>query len=357
MINREIFDNLSPYDKVKYLKENNIEIYSISKLNTLEECYHEYWLTYIKKKPGIDNIYGFLGSKVHSILENKVNGQEIDFAKQLEEDFAEAEFLGFNFPTEQIGDKWKKDMLSFASTYQTPIYKKYETEKLFLFELDNKFVQGIIDLLIYNDDGTVSIVDYKTSGKFANKDLIIKGRQLILYGLAMEQLGYKVKDLAWNMLKYVKINYKLKNGKTRETIAERGFIVEKLQNDIKKELANLGYSEFDIESLILTGVESNDLTVFPKSIQDKYTIEDYIIYYDFSDKNKTELRTFIEVKIDEIEQLKDKEDYWEPIEINKWNEFYCSNLCSRKNYCEAWLKYKENQDRLLEEEFNDFLLS
>ena len=47
----------------------------------------------------------------------------------------------------------------------------------------------------------------------------------------MEQMGYKVKDLAWEMLKYVEISYKLKNGKIRNTIAERGYILEKLKSE------------------------------------------------------------------------------------------------------------------------------
>lgn len=349
MINEE-FEKLSPKDKIKYLKDNNIEIYSISKLGTLDECYLEYKLTYIDKLQGEDNIYGFLGSKVHSILENKVKGKDINFVEQLKEDFKEAEFMGYNFPTDKMKEKWENNILSFAKDYQTPNYKRVETEKLFVFEMDNKFIQGIIDLLMYNEDGTVSIVDYKTSSKFSSSELPIKGRQLILYGLAMEQLGYKVKDLAWNMLKYVKISYKLKNQKIKETVAERGYIVEKLQNDILKELKNLGYNEFEAETMVLSGIEENDLSIFPKQIQDKYTLEDYLVKYDFSEENKTELRMFAEAKINEIETMKNNEDYWEAKEITKWNSFYCENLCSRKKYCQAWSDYKELQDRIKEEE-------
>lgn len=361
MISEE-FDKLEPREKLKYLRENNIEVYSISKLGTLDECYLEYKLTYIDKLQGEDNIYGFLGSKVHSILENKVNGKNINFTEQLKEDFKEAEFMGYNFPTDKMKEKWENDILSFAKDYQVPNYKKVETEKLFVFEMDNKFIQGIIDLLIYNEDGTVSIVDYKTSSKFSNSELPIKGRQLILYGLAMEQQGHKVKELMWNMLKYVQISYKLKNGKTKTTIAERGYIVEKLQNDISKELRAHGYSEFEIEAMVLNGLEKNSLEVFPKGIQDKYTIEDYIVKYDFSEENKVELRMFAEAKINEIETMKDKEDYWDAKEITKWNSFYCENLCSRKKYCQAWQDYKETQERIrkedeeekFQEEFDDF---
>ncbi len=361
MINED-FNKLEPKEKLKYLRDNNIEVYSISKLGTLDECYLEYKLTYIDKLQGEDNVYGFLGSKVHSILENKVNGKDINFTEQLKDDFKEAEFLGYNFPTDKMKEKWENDILNFAKDYKVPHYKKSETEKLFVFEMDNKFIQGIIDLLIYNEDGTVDIMDYKTSSKFSGSELPIKGRQLILYGLAMEQQDYKVRELMWNMLKYVQISYKLKNGKTKTTIAERGYIVEKLQNDISKELRTLGYNEFEVEAMILSGLEQNSLEVFPKQIQDKYIIEDYIVKYDFSEENKTELRMFAEAKINEIETMKNKEDYWEPKQITKWNSFYCENLCSRKKHCQAWQDYKELQDRIKEEgkegqfqeEFDDF---
>lgn len=349
MINED-FNKLEPKEKLKYLRDNNIEVYSISKLGTLDECYLEYKLTYIDKLQGEDNVNGFLGSKVHSILENKVNGKDINFTEQLKDDFKEAEFLGYNFPTDKMKEKWENDILNFAKDYKVPHYKKSETEKLFVFEMDNKFIQGIIDLLIYNEDGTVDIMDYKTSSKFSGSELPIKGRQLILYGLAMEQQGYKVRELMWNMLKYVQISYKLKNGKTKTTIAERGYIVEKLQNDISKELRTLGYNEFEVEAMILSGLEQNSLEVFPKQIQDKYIIEDYIVKYDFSEENKTELRMFAEAKINEIETMKNKEDYWEPKQITKWNSFYCENLCSRKKHCQAWQDYKELQDRIKEEE-------
>ena len=51
MISEE-FDKLEPREKLKYLRDNNIEVYSISKLGTLDECYLEYKLTYIDKLQG-----------------------------------------------------------------------------------------------------------------------------------------------------------------------------------------------------------------------------------------------------------------------------------------------------------------
>ena len=44
-------------DKVNKLREDNIPIYSISRLNTIDSCAYEYYQTYIKKEKGVDNIY------------------------------------------------------------------------------------------------------------------------------------------------------------------------------------------------------------------------------------------------------------------------------------------------------------
>lgn len=340
-------------EKIKQLREEGNTIYSISRLNTVDECGWEYWQTYQEHLEGKDNIYGFTGTRIHKCLENIQNGIKIDFPKEVDKMLAEAEILDIKFPTETIENKWKKDIFSFAHNYVAPVYNKVETEKLFLVEIDGHYLQGIIDLLIYNDDGTVSIRDYKTSSKFTNADLETKGRQLILYGLAMEQMGYKVKDLAWEMLKYVEISYKLKNGKTRTTIAERGFILEKLKSDITKEMKALGkYDDLEIEMLVDTAIEENSFKNLPQSIRDKYEIKDYICYYDFTEERKAETKAFIKAKIEEIESFKDKKDWWEPKEITPYTSFYCQNLCNHRERCEYLQDFLEIQ-KMWEEDKED----
>lgn len=340
-------------EKIQQLREEGETIYSISRLNTVDECGWEYWQTYQEHLEGKDNIYGFTGTRIHKCLENIQNGIKIDFPKEIDKMLTEAEILDIKFPNEKIEEKWKKDIISFAHNYVAPTYNKVETEKLFLVETDGHYLQGIIDLLIYNDDGTVSIRDYKTSSKFTNADLEAKGRQLILYGLAMEQMGYKVKDLAWEMLKYVEISYKLKNGKTRTTVAERGFILEKLKSDITKEMKALGqYDDLEIEMLIDTAIEENSFKNLPQSIRDKYTIKDYICYYDFTEERKDETKAFVKAKIEEIENFKDKKDWWEPKEITPYTSFYCSNLCNHRERCEYLQDFLEIQ-KMWEEDKED----
>lgn len=343
-------------EKIEELRKSGVPIYSISRLNTVDTCGWEYWQTYMEHLEPKENIYGFTGTKIHKCLEDIQNGEQINFSKEVSDMLEDARILDITFPSETIEEKWKKDIIHFANNYKKPEYDKVETEKLFLFQLGDSYLQGIIDLVIYNEDGTISIRDYKTSSKFSNADLEEKGRQLILYGLAMEQMGYVVKDLAWEMLKYVEISYKLKNGNIRTTIAERGFIIDKLKNDITKELKALNkYSDLEIEILVDEAIIDNSFDRLPKSIKDKYTIKDYVCYYEFSPERKIETQLFIEAKINEIEQFEKDKSWWEAREINAGNEFYCKNLCNHRGHCEYLKDYIEMQEFYNEERQNEEL--
>ena len=106
------------------------------------------------------------------------------------------------------------DMKHFCETFYPP-KGKFKTEELVIYHLgrtlnpskdelnkSDRYVQGYIDLIRENDDGTISIYDWKTSTKFSAADLLHHGRQLVFYALAKEAEGYTVKDVAWIFLKY-----------------------------------------------------------------------------------------------------------------------------------------------------------
>lgn len=315
-------------EKIKQLREKGITCYSISRLNTMDTCLLEYWKTYMEHLPSKENIYSFAGAKIHSCLESIQNGIKVDFPNELETMLREAKTMDINFPSEKIENSWVKNIKAFVNDYVRPEYEKVETEKKFLFESNGIYLQGIIDLVIYNEDGTVSIVDYKTSSKFSNAELQEKGRQLILYGLAMEQMGYKVRDLSWKMLKYNEVSYKLKNGNIRTTIAERGFLLEKLKADITKRLKTMKkYDDMEIEMLVYEATENNSFDNLPSEIREAYDIHDFDLYYDFTEERKEETKKFIKAKVGDIENFKDREDWWEPREITDYSKFYCENLC------------------------------
>lgn len=340
-------------EKIKYLKDKGIPVYSISRLNTVDNCGWEYWQTYMEHLSPKDNIYGFTGTRIHKCLEDLQNGKEINFPMEINKILEDASILDINFPSDNIKNKWVKDIMQFACNYNPPKYNKVETEKKFIINIDNNYLQGIIDLVIYNEDNTISIRDYKTSSKFSNSEIEEKGRQLILYGIAMEELGYKIKDIAWEMLKYVEISYPLKNGNIRKTVAERGFILDKLKSDITKELKSLKkYTDLEIEMLVEEAVETNSFDKLPVEIKNKYTIKDYICYYDYTEERKRETKAYIKAKINEIEQFQNDISWWEPKELTTYNSFYCKNLCSHSNRCEYLQDFIEKEEIYNEEKEN-----
>ena len=275
------------------------------------------------------------------------DGHKINPEEELEIILDDCKMMNVYFPSDSIKDKWVKNMRSFVANFSKPKwFDRAESEVQFLYKLDNIFIQGFIDIVEFLEDGYVNILDWKTSSKFTKKDLEKYGRQLVIYGLALEQLGYKINSIAWNMLKYCTISWTLKNGKTKDKICQRGFWVEECENDIIKELKVLGYDSFDIELLMDSAKSTNDITLLPQEIQDKYTVTDYVLYYDYSEENKEECKQYIREKVKEIESNVNDELLWQPMEINYGSHFFCSNLCNHRDKCEYLKKYNEEQEEL-----------
>jgi hypothetical protein len=62
---------------------------------------------------------------------------------------------------------------------------------------------GYVDLIVKEKD-TTRVVDFKTSTEYSGEKKKIHQNQLILYGIALESLGYKNIKLYWDFLKYEK---------------------------------------------------------------------------------------------------------------------------------------------------------
>ena len=70
-------------EKIKELRDKGIPIYSISRLNTVDNCGWEYWQTYMEHLDQKDNIYSFTGTKIHKCLKEIQNGKQINFSKEI----------------------------------------------------------------------------------------------------------------------------------------------------------------------------------------------------------------------------------------------------------------------------------
>ena len=311
----------------------------------------------------MNGVYGILGGKIHDCLERIINEEATtdELLPTLEEELNDLDMLGLSFPKDfkggdSIRDNWVADMKHFCKNF-IPLEGKFDTEELFIYKLaDNRYVQGYIDLIRHNDDGTISIMDWKTSSEFTNEDLVHHGRQLVIYAIAKEDQGYKVRDVAWIMLKYCKVTFmgkKRSNTKTLTPITKvinRGKLVKELKTYIEHDLLAAGYDEIDTECMLAEAIEKNSLDYLPANIQQNYKIELYVREYKITDELKQECLDYINTTAKKFEALDEKNaENFPPRSFvrttktgtEKDNSFFCNVLCNYRSSCKYIKEYNE----------------
>lgn len=359
--------------RLKELFKQGKEVYSISKCNTIDQCLYQAYQSYVLKNKGLSGIYGILGSKIHDCLEAIMNQQASPDCLEpaLNEELEEMEMFGLEFPKDfsggnSIRDNWVADMTHFCRNFVPP-KGKFKTEEFVLYKLsDDRYVQGYIDLIRENEDGSLSIYDWKTSANFKAADLTHHGRQLVLYAMAKEVEGYTVRNTAWVMLKYCVAEFYGKrriNSKTKELIKKvinRSKIVKELAPYILDDLLEAGYSKDYIDLMW----QENSLDVLPQEIKENYSIKPYVRQYAITEENKAEAINYINEQADKFESLNKKNSLeWKPrhfIRLDKngkeaLDTFFCHNLCNFRQSCVHYLNFqKEWEDKLrVEAEFDD----
>lgn len=326
-------------EKMELLKQQGYTVYSISRLNSFNQCKYGYNKTYNEKDRGKNNIYAIAGSSIHETLENIYNDKATkeDLIKAYEGTMKKCEMFGIKFPTEQIENNWKADMGNFVYNF-TKLDLKGVTEQFILFEiLPNIWIQGYIDA-IFVDGDKLLIIDWKSSSEFKGDKLLEAGRQLVLYKLAIEELtGKKVDKVAWFMMKYVYVKY---NG--RQKMCARRKWVKDISSMLKTDLKKLDTPEFVIPMMIEEAIQNNNLNNMPEEVRLKYKVEDCILYYDVTEEVKEELKCYIKSTVEKIE----KETEWHPPIIDKSQSFFCNTLCNHRDNC---LYIKEYNKQFLDE--------
>jgi len=355
--------------RLQELYDSGEQIYSISRLDCINNCLYESYRTYIKKDRGQENIYSCLGGKTHDVLEKIVNGEatEKDLLPVVDEELYYADLLGLHFPKDMRGgdsikDGWVANMKHFCETYKSPVGKNLVTEQLFIYKTPKgRYLQGYIDLQSINNDGTISIYDYKTSSMYTSSAIQEHGRQLVLYQLGKEQEGYKVRDVAWIFLKYVDIiynGYKTAKSKSKSVIkktVERRKIGKEFNLIVQKMLEEKGYDEFDIERISEEFVRSNKFDTLPEDIRSEFIVRPCVYKYEVTDEVKQECIDYIDDTIDMWESL-DSENLSEYSHRDffdskgKEDIFYCSFLCGHRKDCEHFKYYMDSKNEKNEDD-------
>lgn len=228
--------------KKQLCKKYNVNnIYSFSSISTFEQDPYEYYLKYvanIEPDKNTESIYGILGTLVHDLTEkfytNKLSRKECKeaFSNKFKEILLNANVISFSSSEESnasLADKYQSNILKYFNmlekedgsiSCEEPVYcyLSNSTCKAVLF--------GYIDCLIHKKDKTYTILDFKTSAPYTNKDLFKQARQLFIYAEGIKQkynCNYSDIKLGWNFVKYVKAISKIDMS---EEIIERRYINE-----------------------------------------------------------------------------------------------------------------------------------
>ena len=329
--------------------------YSYSRLHSYDGCQYSYYLTYVKKLDSIQNIYSYLGGVTHELLEKmQVNEMTNDKAVKLfTEAYEKCEELGYKFGTKQAEDGYIRSIQHYLATFKPYEAKKVEIEKEFLLEFNGAKLLGFIDLVLITEDGSVKVIDHKTSSEFNKNDLDDYGKQLIIYGLALEQMGYTVSYLGWSMLKYSHAKF---NGSRSKKIL-RSKIGIHYFNKIREQLFLIGEDDEELlDNLALDG----SVLGLPDEVKDKFEIQPMMVEYKFTEEAKQRTLEWIDKTVSEIEFKisLDSEDVWEHPNLEK-SDFFCNTLCGQRNNCKYLKAHKqsyaqENEVELLMKELESF---
>lgn len=326
---------------------------SWSRVNCVHNSLYEYLLKYILhiKEDRDDSIYKVTGGISHDIME-RFYTHELDYDKMAEEfddgwitafDIAELKFVrGDGKRNQSIADKYYYDLKNFFETHEV-ITEPIDIEQFVTVKVGDEYYQGYIDALIKHEDGSYTILDWKTSSIYKGDKAKNECGQLVMYSLALHQKGIpfdKIK-IAWNFLKYQCVTVQSKKGVKKVREIERCTLGEKLQANAKMWLKEFGYTEDQVFEYLDKLAQTNDIKVLPEEVQEKYEFHDCYVYVELTQELIDYWTNFIIDTMKEIrskeaqyEELKEAGKYeeadklwWEDEESVKKQSYYLSNLC------------------------------
>lgn len=192
--------------------------YSVSRVKTFLDNPWKHWCKYLagykeKQDPEVTQ-YMDRGTYFHRGMEllaqSKGKMTQEDLYVKLREIYAESGFL------EEAKLSGELAIDRYLSEGEPVDFEKIiETEHQVYYDLPNGHqFTGIIDAVIQNDDGTVTIVDYKTHSTAPTDDEYRYSLQGNLYMYVYTQLGYNVRDMIFDCvnpkIKITGRNYKRK---------------------------------------------------------------------------------------------------------------------------------------------------
>lgn len=356
-------------EEIKKIKNKyNVDrLWSYSRINTFINSPFEYALKYVDgikaKEDRQDSIYVSTGTISHDIIE-KFYMNEIEYTDMYDlfEDgwftCYELSNLKFDRTNEEknksVAERYKSNMEYFFKNHTVYPYKMI-IEMPITINVNNNIFVGYIDGLFKNDNGDITIVDFKSSSAYKGNELENHSQQLKLYALGIHQLtGIPLSKIhgCFNFMKYVTIEYTQANNVTKTRDVERNNLGEALQSNLKVWIKKLGYEDRMDEFLKMV-LDSNDIKGLPEEIRNKYKLYDCHVYVDISEKAIQKLVDEVSATIKDIEyreqdykEMHNEKIWWDSDESVESNSYYFANLCSfSPNLHKPYQSYLEKLER------------
>lgn len=342
-------------------------LWSWSRMNCVHNSLYEYYLKHILHiKPDKNNsIYKVTGGMSHDIIERFYSNQITH--EQMLPEFENAWMTAFTMAdlkfdrldeekNARIAKKYHYDLSSFFNNHKripyTVILEQFVTAKV-----GEEYFQGYIDCCFKNSDDCFVILDWKTSSLYVGEKAKNECGQLVLYAMALHQknIPYEQIKIGWNFLKYYSVTVEAKNGNKKVRNIERCELGDKLQASVKTWLKHFGY-ETEMLFYLNQLLETNDISVLPVEVQEKFELNDCIVYVPLTEEliqywenyiiDTTKL---IREKEKEYELTNDESIWYEDEETVKKQSYYFANLCDyssllHKPYAKYLQQLEEDKD-------------
>lgn len=202
-------------------------------------------------------------------------------------------------------------------------------------EVDGWKISGAIDLQIKNDDGTISIRDYKTTSAWAvMNDKIEWEYQLNIYAYLVEKVkGVQIKDLG---IVAIIRDWSRRDAATREGYPEapikelpiKLWPFEQREQYVAHRIAQHSACEFAMEA----GETLPKCT--PDDMWERPTV------YAVRKKGNVRAKSLHETEADaQVAALRLGKDY--EVEIRPGERVRCANFCPVNTYCQQWRDYQD----------------
>lgn len=357
------------------------ELWSFSKVNKFLTSPYEYYLKYILhiKEDKRDGIYTTSGGTIHDILEKFYSG-EIKYEDMITSYegalflFDQAE-LKYNKTDEEknakIANKYE-DCIRHFFKHHKRFTQKAMIEQFAVTKIGDHIFQGYIDFVFQDEDGTVTILDWKSSTIYTGAKVLKEGKQLLIYAQSLIQHGMPIDKIkiCWDFLKYVNVSFVQQNGKPKTRQIERNAIGTSLSNTIKTKMkAAKKYTEEEINSALEFVITTNNLDTLPKEIAEQFTVEDCLVYIPLTEEILQNLNEEVISTIKSIDKCKElwynkKESGADESELDliwydseeqlKANEYYHWNLSAYSQTLHKPFADYVAKQALIKQEQNNF---